>query len=199
MIELVSAFNGHSEVWFRILTQTEKEILFNCSNGWILKTMSCPEVRESNKMLYLRGTRSEQDNKKMLVSLEIFKQIQEAIKEYNASKITCEKKENKMVMEISFIDGNITYQKKIYSVPEKATYFNGTFTSSEELVGDRGMMYDEYGNILITIPKKTVTKYLWEVGGLWITKEYFTAEEIQKRSNMLNMKKVKGSEKEVEV
>jgi hypothetical protein len=100
--------------------------------------------------------------------------------------ISCEKKENKMVMEISFKDGDITYQKKVYSIPEKATYFNGTFTNSND-------------TIFVPIPKKTVTKYLWEVGGLWITKEYFTEEEIQKRSNRLNIKKVKGSEKEVEV
>lgn len=187
MIELISGFNGYGKVYFQILTQTEQNIHFACSNGWIIETMNCPEINHKDKILFVRGTNKEKDNKRLVTSLEIFKEIQEAIREYNKciNQHVEQKKKKNMIMEITFTDKDKIRTVSTFLVPKDAKYFNGEFSNSEE-------------DIFVTIPKKTVKKYLWKVGDLWFTKEHFTKEEIQKRSNMIMIEAVEGSMIEVD-
>ena len=83
MIKLWTDHRPNNRKYITILEQTEKNIYFKASNGWILKTELYPEIRKDIKTLYLQGDEEIRSHKKMCVSTETLKEISEAIVEYN--------------------------------------------------------------------------------------------------------------------
>lgn len=77
-------------ITFAIKSQSHKEYNFNdgnqsfkCKNGITLYSFDCPEWREREQALYLRGSNPYRDTRPLVASSKMFEKISEAIREYN--------------------------------------------------------------------------------------------------------------------
>ena len=119
MIKLWTDHRSNNRKYITILEQTEKNICFKASNGWILKTELYPEIRKDIKTFYLQGD-EETKNHKMRVSTETLKEISEAIGEYNKiyKKVKPKEKPTKEFYIALTEDGDIINDKDFDSIDE---------------------------------------------------------------------------------
>jgi hypothetical protein len=119
MIKLWTDHRSNNRKYITILEQTEKNIYFKASNGWILKTELYPEIRKDIKTFYLQGD-EETRSHKMRVSTETLKEISEAIVEYNKiyKKGKRKEKQTKEFYIALTEDGDIINDKDFDSIDE---------------------------------------------------------------------------------